>query len=91
MLYLMPDVIRNINHVLVLLSLCAMLLLLCIGQSYAQQTIIWASSSAPEQPVFGDYTNIQLEFGTSNKATWAKSKLFTFLEVTKKKRIIKIR
>jgi uncharacterized protein (TIGR02285 family) len=49
-------------RLLILRSGVALFLIASSVASHAEQPIIWASSSAPEEPVYGHFTNIQLGF-----------------------------
>jgi uncharacterized protein (TIGR02285 family) len=60
--YQIPNLFRCFARLLTSLSLVAVFLISCSLASHAQQPIIWASSSAPEEPVYGHFTNIQLGF-----------------------------
>ncbi|WP_293747603.1 hypothetical protein [uncultured Paraglaciecola sp.] len=51
-----------LTRLLTSFSRITFLLFICLPASYAQQTVIWASTSAPDEPIYKEYTSIQLGF-----------------------------
>jgi uncharacterized protein (TIGR02285 family) len=62
MRYQMPDLFRAFANLPTRCMLASLLLVVCLPAANAQQAVIWASTSAPEQPVYEQFTNIQLGF-----------------------------